>query len=43
MELYNITFDDLRTVLTKLKQHSIHVLGDTIIDSYTRTSLIGDN
>ena len=41
MELYNINFDDLRKVIKNIKNFSVHVVGDTIIDSYTRTSLIG--
>lgn len=41
MELYKISFDDLRDVIKKLSKFSVHVVGDTIIDSYTRTSLIG--
>ena len=41
MELYKLNFNDLRDVIKKIGQFSVHVVGDTIIDSYTRTSLIG--
>lgn len=41
MHHYNVTFDDLRNSLMNLNRFSIHVVGDTIIDSYTRTTLIG--
>lgn len=36
-----ITFDTLRQAVTNLKGAHVHVVGDTIIDSYTRTMLIG--
>lgn len=36
-----VTFTDLKATLTKLQDLSVHVVGDTIIDSYTRTSMIG--
>lgn len=36
-----ITFDTLRAALQKLAGYRVHVVGDTIVDSYTRTSLIG--
>jgi rfaE bifunctional protein kinase chain/domain len=38
---YGVSFDDLRSALKKMKGYKVHVVGDTIIDSYTRTSLIG--
>jgi len=41
MEQNNVTFDTLRKSLKNLSKFSVHVIGDTIIDSYTRTSLIG--
>ena len=41
MEMNNFNFNDLKNVIKKLKNHSVHVIGDTIVDSYTRTSLIG--
>jgi rfaE bifunctional protein kinase chain/domain/rfaE bifunctional protein nucleotidyltransferase chain/domain len=34
-------FDGLRTALTKLAGIRVHVVGDTIVDSYTHTTLIG--
>ena len=43
MNRNKITFDLLRQTLKKLKNISVHVVGDTIIDSYTRTNLIGGN
>ena len=41
MDMYKFTFNDLRQCLDGLKGIKIHVVGDTIIDSYTRTTLIG--
>ena len=43
MSRNNISFDSLRGTLKKLKNLKIHVVGDTIVDSYTRTNLIGGN
>jgi len=36
-----LTFDDVRAALVKLKGVRAHVIGDTIVDSYTYCSLIG--
>ena len=36
-----LNFGDLRTALTKLKGVKVHVVGDTIVDSYTYCSLVG--
>ena len=36
-----IAFDTLRTALQKVADYHVHVVGDTIVDSYTRTALIG--
>lgn len=36
-----LTFDDVRGALDKLAGIRVHVVGDTIIDSYTHTTLIG--
>lgn len=41
MERAKITFDDLRRTLASVRGVSVCVLGDTIIDSYTRCSMIG--
>ena len=41
MQKNKITFDILRETLRKIKNFKVHVIGDTIIDSYTRTNLIG--
>lgn len=41
MERANITFDSLRETLRKLDQFHLHVLGDTIVDSYTHCAMIG--
>lgn len=41
MNMEGITFSDLRDALTTLKSIRIHVVGDTIVDTYTRTTLIG--
>src|SRR5205814_3337361 len=36
-----LEFDDLKTALAKLKGVKVHVIGDTIVDSYTYCTLIG--
>ncbi len=36
-----LQFTDLKSALTKLKGIRVHVVGDTIVDSYTYCSLIG--
>lgn len=36
-----LDFSDLKAALTKLRGLKVHVLGDTIVDSYTYCSLIG--
>jgi len=41
MENNNISFSSLRKVLRNLGNYHVHVIGDTIVDSYTRTSFIG--
>jgi rfaE bifunctional protein nucleotidyltransferase chain/domain len=41
MERAGVSFDDLRHTLTSIAGKSVCVLGDTIIDSYTRCSMIG--
>jgi len=41
MNMENLTFVSLRDALKNLKNVHIHVVGDTIVDSYTRTTLIG--
>lgn len=41
MERYEITFATLRETIAKVKGIKVCVLGDTIIDSYTRCSMIG--
>ena len=41
MQGENITFKDLRDALGKLNGLHAHVVGDTIVDSYTYTSMIG--
>jgi len=43
MEAEGIHFSDLRTALNKFTEARIHVVGDTIVDSYTYASLIGAN
>ncbi len=37
----NITFLDLKNYLKKIKKLSVHIIGDTIVDSYSRASFIG--
>ncbi|MEZ5785632.1 MAG: PfkB family carbohydrate kinase [Xanthobacteraceae bacterium] len=41
LEAENCDFNDIRAALDKLNGVRVHVVGDTIIDSYTRTVLIG--
>jgi rfaE bifunctional protein kinase chain/domain len=41
MERNGVNFDDLRRTLDQLGLHSIHVVGDTIVDSYTHCAMIG--
>jgi bifunctional ADP-heptose synthase (sugar kinase/adenylyltransferase) len=37
-----ITFDNLRSTLERFKGMRAHVVGDTIVDSYTYCDMIGD-
>jgi len=41
MHSHNLEFSDLRAALDKMSGFKVHVVGDTIVDSYTRTNLIG--
>lgn len=41
MHLNDINFDSLRHTIQKLSDYHVHVVGDTIVDSYTRTTFIG--
>ena len=41
MESAKLTFDSLRNSLSLLKGKRVHVVGDTIVDSYTQTAMIG--
>jgi len=41
MQGEGVTFRDLRNAVAKLKGIRAHVVGDTIVDSYTYTSMIG--
>lgn len=41
MEYEGLTFDALRGHVASLKGKRVHVLGDTIVDSYTQTAMIG--
>ena len=43
MKSFLISFDDLKSALRKFSDFKVHVVGDTIIDTYTRTNLIGSN
>jgi rfaE bifunctional protein kinase chain/domain/rfaE bifunctional protein nucleotidyltransferase chain/domain len=43
MEAEGLTFDGLRETLLKFKGVGVHVIGDTIVDSYTYCTLIGGN
>ena len=37
----NINFNDLKNTLNNFSKLRVHVIGDTIVDTYTRTSFIG--
>ncbi|HUL90792.1 MAG TPA: PfkB family carbohydrate kinase [Burkholderiales bacterium] len=41
MEGQGLSFDALRTALERLDRFRVHVVGDTIVDSYTQTAMIG--
>lgn len=41
MQGEGVTFDDLRATVAKLNGIKAHVIGDTIVDSYTYCSMIG--
>lgn len=41
MERHNISFSDLRATVKSMSGLKVNVLGDTIVDSYTRCSMIG--
>lgn len=41
LQAEGLTFADLKDTVAKLKGARVHVVGDTIVDSYTRCSMIG--
>ena len=41
METTKISFHDLEATLEKMKGLKVHVVGDTIVDGFTQTSMIG--
>jgi rfaE bifunctional protein kinase chain/domain len=41
MQSNGLSFDTLRQAVAKLADFKVHIVGDTIVDSYTRTALIG--
>lgn len=41
MENEGVTFDDLRVAITKMEGLRVHVVGDTIVDSYTHCGMTG--
>lgn len=41
LDAEGLTFDDLRGGLSKLANVKVHVVGDTIVDSYTHCAMIG--
>lgn len=43
MKQCGITFDTLRGTVARMGGYKAHVVGDTIIDTYTRTNLVGSN
>jgi len=43
MDSEGVTFEALKDCLPKLQEKKVHVVGDTIVDSYTRTAVIGSS
>jgi len=43
MKQFNITFDNMRSAIAEFRKFRVHVVGDAIVDTYTRTNLIGAN
>ncbi len=43
LEQANISMDEIIENVKKLSQFKVHVIGDTIVDTYTRTTLVGGN
>lgn len=43
LDAEELSLDDVRGALDKLKGVTVHVVGDTIVDGYTHTTLIGGN
>lgn len=41
MNAEGITFNDIKKTIISLKNVSVHIIGDTIVDSYTNCSMIG--
>lgn len=41
LDAEGLTFNDLRAALDKLEGLRVHVIGDTIVDGYTTTTMIG--
>ncbi len=41
MEQNNISFDDLRATIDAMAVKNVHVVGDTIVDSYSQCAMIG--
>jgi rfaE bifunctional protein kinase chain/domain len=41
MDSEKLTFDSLRAALSDLSKYRVHVVGDTIVDSYTQCAMIG--
>ena len=41
MQLYEFDFSDIEQVLEKFDEVNVHVVGDTIVDTYTETTMLG--
>ena len=41
MKTNRVTFEDLIKTIKKIKGTSVHIVGDTIVDTYTKTNFIG--
>ncbi|MFQ5955528.1 MAG: PfkB family carbohydrate kinase [Kiloniellales bacterium] len=41
LEMEGLSFDRLRRAVAELRGHRVHVVGDTIVDSHTQTTLVG--
>jgi cytidyltransferase-like protein len=41
MQVYNFDFEDIKKTLLAFENLKVHIIGDTIVDTYTETAMIG--